>query len=86
MGKLVSKLRYRALLAICEAFRPKIDVAKLQQWLGFDDDEHDEAVQYLMDSGCFFDPQGLTVDCKQSRIVEVQDDSEAKATVTDSLI
>jgi hypothetical protein len=54
--------------------------------LGFDADEHDEAVQYMMESGCFLDPHGLTVDCKQSQIVEVQEDVEAKATVTDSLI
>ncbi len=73
-------------------YRPTVEVAMVQEALGFDEDEADECAQFLLASGCFLDASGATIDPKQSRITEVSaaDAGGAEAAprqgVTDALL
>ena len=35
------------------------DSQVVRDWLGFDEDDHDDAIQFFMESGCYFDEHGL---------------------------
>lgn len=51
-----------------DSFRPKLDVSLLRDWLGFDEDEHDDAVQFLVTSGCALDAKKLVFDFSPNQI------------------
>jgi hypothetical protein len=60
------------------SYRPTFEVSLAREALGFDDDEQDECVQFLMNSGCFLEPTGTSIDPKQSHLTEVQESAESK--------